>query len=69
MMINIAIFYAVGAVIVGVLIAVMGGAVATWNGKPIPYARLFVPIIGGAMWPVALVQLLIARNDKRDTQP
>jgi hypothetical protein len=56
--VKIAIFYAVGAVIVGSPVASMETFCATWRGKPIRYSRLVGGVVAGILWPSTLLQFL-----------
>jgi hypothetical protein len=60
MIAKIAVFYAVGAVVVGCFVAAMQSC-ATWRGKPLRYPRLIGGVIAGALWPSTLLQFLMAR--------
>lgn len=61
MLMKLAIFYLVGAVIVGALMAGSQTVNATYRGKPVTHPRLIAGVVGGALWPVTLIQSVFAR--------
>jgi len=53
---EIALFYAIGGIAVGILFGTAKKVTAKFNGHDLPAPRITSGIIAGMFWPVALVQ-------------
>lgn len=59
---QIAIFYVIGAVIIGGFVSAMDKVNFSFRGRPLPYARVVAGIVSGAIWPAVVWQIIMPRH-------